>query len=96
MLPVNSIPFWLGISTMYLVLTISVSMTWLKLRRFHKEVENYTYLTKDGLSTGSVTVGGGDGSRINVESVFLKLVTANFLALVISLCGAILTFTQAI
>lgn len=100
MLPVNPMPFWLGITVMYLILTISVLMTRRKLSMFHEEVENYTYLTKGGLTTGGVSLGGGEGSdeepRINIESVFLKLVTANSLALFISLCGAILTFIQTL
>jgi hypothetical protein len=94
--PVNPMPFWLGISVMYLILTIGVFMTWLKLREFHKEVDSYTYLTKDGLVGGGISLGSGEEPRINLERLFLKLVTANLLALVISLCGAILTFTQAL
>ena len=96
MRPVDLMPFWLGISAMYLILTIAVFMTWLKLHRFHQEVETYTYLTKSGLVGGGVSLGGGEEPRINVEKLFLKLVTANLIALVISLCGAILTFTQTL
>jgi len=88
---IDPTPFWIGISVMYFLLSISVSTTWWKIRTLHKKSDSHTFITRNGLTSGGINMGGSDGPRINVEKMFLSLVTANLIGLLISFTGSILT-----